>query len=173
MPATALQRMSGKSHVKNLTTTDSGSNMIKALQRKNWTNLRCFRHGLHSAIDDGKSPGAGESNHTSPGSRQKTQHLVPTWQDIMVLESVKTALKPLQDFRDALSGEAGEIQDHVHVKLKNIKGRAASETEALLVENTALVESSHAEDQPEREREAVTTPLPSAKKYKKSHGSFL
>ncbi len=44
-------------------------------------------------------------------------------------------------------------------KLEEIKVRAASETEALLVENSALVESSLAEDQPEREREAATAPL--------------
>lgn len=37
---------------------------------------------------------------------KKTQHLVPMWQDIMVLESVTAALKPLQNFTDTLSGEA-------------------------------------------------------------------
>ncbi|XP_013876005.1 zinc finger BED domain-containing protein 1 [Austrofundulus limnaeus] len=35
----------------------------------------------------------------------KTRPLVPTWQDIEVLEAVQKALKPLQDFTDALSGE--------------------------------------------------------------------
>ena len=37
---------------------------------------------------------------------KKTGHLVPTWQHIQVLESVTAALKPLQDFIDALTGEA-------------------------------------------------------------------
>lgn len=36
---------------------------------------------------------------------KKSRHLVPTWQDIEVLEAVQKALKPLQDFTDALSGE--------------------------------------------------------------------
>lgn len=38
-------------------------------------------------------------------SDKKARHLVPTWQDIDVLESVKKALSPLRDFTDALSGE--------------------------------------------------------------------
>lgn len=40
------------------------------------------------------------------GSDKKCRHLVPTWQDIEVLESVNKAIKPLQEFTDALSGEA-------------------------------------------------------------------
>ncbi|KAJ8358655.1 hypothetical protein SKAU_G00151800 [Synaphobranchus kaupii] len=36
---------------------------------------------------------------------KKTRHLVPSWQEIDVLESVKKALSPLKDFTDALSGE--------------------------------------------------------------------
>eukprot|EP00064_Thunnus_orientalis_P009986 superscaffoldBa00001311_g10012 len=36
---------------------------------------------------------------------QKSRHLVPTCQDIEVLEAVQRALKPLQDFTDALSDE--------------------------------------------------------------------
>jgi len=35
-------------------------------------------------------------------SDKKTRPLVPTWQDIEVLEAIKTALIPLQDFTDAL-----------------------------------------------------------------------
>lgn len=34
------------------------------------------------------------------------KHLVPTWQDIDVLEAINKALSPLQDFTDALSGES-------------------------------------------------------------------
>ncbi|KAJ8263828.1 hypothetical protein GJAV_G00141760 [Gymnothorax javanicus] len=36
---------------------------------------------------------------------KKTRHLVPTWQDLKVLEAVQKVLKPLQEFTDALSGE--------------------------------------------------------------------
>ncbi|KAL3972567.1 protein-disulfide reductase (glutathione) [Sarotherodon galilaeus] len=36
---------------------------------------------------------------------RKTRHLVPTWQDIDVLESVNKTLNPLIEFTDALSGE--------------------------------------------------------------------
>ncbi len=36
---------------------------------------------------------------------RKSRHLVPQWQDTDVLESVSKALKPLQEFTDALSGE--------------------------------------------------------------------
>lgn len=37
---------------------------------------------------------------------KKTRHLVLTWQDLEVLESVHKALKPLLEFTDALSGES-------------------------------------------------------------------
>lgn len=37
---------------------------------------------------------------------KKTWHLVLTWQDLEVLESVHDALKPLLEFTDALSGES-------------------------------------------------------------------
>ena len=36
---------------------------------------------------------------------RKTTHLVPTWQDVEVLESVQSAIRPLADFTDMLSGE--------------------------------------------------------------------
>lgn len=35
---------------------------------------------------------------------RKSRHLVPTWQDLDVLESVNQGLQPLQEFTDALSG---------------------------------------------------------------------
>uniref|UniRef100_A0A3Q1FIH6 Phosphorylase b kinase regulatory subunit n=1 Tax=Acanthochromis polyacanthus TaxID=80966 RepID=A0A3Q1FIH6_9TELE len=40
------------------------------------------------------------------GADKKSRHLVPTWQDLEVLEATNKAVKPLQDFTDALSGEA-------------------------------------------------------------------
>lgn len=36
---------------------------------------------------------------------KKTRHLVPSWQDLDVLESVHVALNPLLEFTDSLSGE--------------------------------------------------------------------
>ncbi|KAM9306409.1 E3 SUMO-protein ligase ZBED1-like [Pholidichthys leucotaenia] len=146
-------------------TTDSGTNMMKALKLNQWTHLSCFGHRLHNAIENAckdarieRAVGVckkvisafsfswkkrrdmavvqtelGLPEHqlisespTRWGSRQqmierileqekaigqilgadkKTRHLVPTWQDIDVLESVNKAIKPLHDFTDALSGE--------------------------------------------------------------------
>lgn len=40
------------------------------------------------------------------GADKKKRHLVPTWQDLEVLEATNKAVKPLQDFTDALSGES-------------------------------------------------------------------
>lgn len=36
---------------------------------------------------------------------KKHRHLIPTWQDVEVLESINKALGPLLEFTDALSGE--------------------------------------------------------------------
>ncbi len=36
---------------------------------------------------------------------RRSQHLIPTWQDIEVLESINAALKKVTDFTDALSSE--------------------------------------------------------------------
>ncbi|XP_042359805.1 E3 SUMO-protein ligase ZBED1-like [Plectropomus leopardus] len=147
-------------------TTDSGTNMIKALRDNEWPSLQCFGHRLNCAIENGvKDPRVvcavgvckkavsafsyswkkrkemaevqaelGLPTHqlvtespTRWGSRQKiierfleqekaivrvlgsdkrSRHLVPTWQDLEVLESINKAVKPLQDFTDALSGES-------------------------------------------------------------------
>ncbi|KAK0155081.1 Zinc finger BED domain-containing protein 1 [Merluccius polli] len=146
-------------------TTDSGTNMIKALRLNEWPNLQCFGHKLHNAIVNAvKDPRIDRAtvickkvvssfsyswkrrrelaavqaelglpvhqliteSPTRWGSRQlmiervleqeraiarvlgsekKSRYLVPTWQDVEVLESVNKAIKPLQDFTDALSGE--------------------------------------------------------------------
>lgn len=37
---------------------------------------------------------------------KKTRPLIPTWQDVDVLESIDAALSPLLEFTDALSGES-------------------------------------------------------------------
>ena len=36
---------------------------------------------------------------------RKTTHLIPTWQDTMVLESVNASLSPVAEFTDFMSGE--------------------------------------------------------------------
>ncbi|XP_031723874.1 zinc finger BED domain-containing protein 4-like [Anarrhichthys ocellatus] len=146
-------------------TTDSGANIVKAVELNNWRRLQCFGHRLHLAIErsvkDARIERAvgvckrivgafsyswkrkrdlaiaqaelGLPKHqlttetpTRWGSRQKmiqrlteqeraisqvfkadkkTRHLVPSWQDMDVLESVNKVLSPLQEFTDALSGE--------------------------------------------------------------------
>ena len=43
------------------------------------------------------------------GGDRKSSHLVPSWQDLDVLQSLNAALSPLKDYTDVLSGE-----DHVH-----------------------------------------------------------
>lgn len=40
------------------------------------------------------------------GAVKKIRHLVPTWKDLEVLDATNKAVKPLQDFVDALSGES-------------------------------------------------------------------
>nr|XP_023678533.1 zinc finger BED domain-containing protein 4-like [Paramormyrops kingsleyae] len=147
-------------------TTDSGTDMIKALSNNKWPNLQCFGHRLHNAIENGvKDPRIDRAigvckmavcafsyswkkrrdmseaqaelglpphqliteTPTRWGSRQKmierflerekaivrvlgadkkSRFLVPTCQDLEVLEAVNKAVKPLQDFTDALSAEA-------------------------------------------------------------------
>uniref|UniRef100_A0A1A7W7F2 Uncharacterized protein n=1 Tax=Iconisemion striatum TaxID=60296 RepID=A0A1A7W7F2_9TELE len=49
---------------------------------------------------------------------KKTRHLVPTWQDTDVLESINNAIGPLQEFTDALSGEA-YLEDALKAELDN------------------------------------------------------
>lgn len=39
------------------------------------------------------------------GADRKTSHLVPTWQDIDVIQSINAALEPLKNLTDLLSGE--------------------------------------------------------------------
>jgi hypothetical protein len=38
-------------------------------------------------------------------SDRKSSHLIPTWQDYDVLDSISVALKPLKEMTDALSGD--------------------------------------------------------------------
>ncbi|XP_051806757.1 zinc finger BED domain-containing protein 4-like isoform X4 [Acanthochromis polyacanthus] len=68
---------------------------------------------------------------------RKTRHLVPTWQDIKVLESINSALKPLQEFTDILSGE-----EYVSVSyLKPVLHLLKSTTLAAKEEDTDLTKT--------------------------------
>ena len=40
-------------------------------------------------------------------SDRKTSHLIPSWQECDVLDSIVAALKPLKEMTDVLSGEKG------------------------------------------------------------------
>ena len=56
--------------------------------------------------DDCKSARAREKEiYKVLSDDRETAHLIPTWQDIDVLESIQAALGPLTDFTDMLSGE--------------------------------------------------------------------
>ncbi|XP_073730753.1 E3 SUMO-protein ligase ZBED1 [Misgurnus anguillicaudatus] len=104
--------------------TDNVLNMVLAARLNEWTRLQCFGHrschcwkkkaALTEAQRELKLP---EHNlitecPTRWGSKEMVlsvdryaRSLIPTWQDIDVLESIHKALHPLLEFTDALSGE--------------------------------------------------------------------
>ena len=53
-------------------------------------------------------------------SDRKTSHLIPTWQNCDVLDSISAALKPLKEMTDALSGEKCVTVSAVKPLLKHI-----------------------------------------------------
>lgn len=55
------------------------------------------------------------------GSDKKCCHLVPTWQDLVVLESLNKAVKQLQDVTDVLSGEAYVSASYIKPSVQNQK----------------------------------------------------
>lgn len=57
------------------------------------------------------------------------QHLIPTWQDIAVLESVNAALKPAAEFTDMLSGENYVTVSSVKPILRLLAGDILNETD--------------------------------------------
>lgn len=63
---------------------------------------------------------------------KKTRHLILTWQDIDVLESVNKALKPLSEFTDAISGEdyvtVSFVKPVLHLFQSNILADQESDT---------------------------------------------
>ncbi|RXN36491.1 zinc finger BED domain-containing 1-like protein [Labeo rohita] len=106
-------------------TTDSGANIIKAIELNNWTRLQCFGHRLHLAIeramkDDRIQRAVGVckkivaafsyswkkrrdlakvQDELGLPKHQLTTETPTRWQDVEVLEAVN------KDFTDALSGE--------------------------------------------------------------------
>lgn len=68
---------------------------------------------------------------------RKTRHLVPSWQDIDVIESVKKALSPLRDFTDALSDEDNVSVSYIKLVLYMLKTNILSEND----EDTELTKS--------------------------------
>ncbi|CAL9695097.1 unnamed protein product [Knipowitschia caucasica] len=60
---------------------------------------------------------------------KKTRPLVLTWQDIEVLEAIQKALKPLQDFTDAFSGEAYVTLSYVRPVLHLFNNRLMASEE--------------------------------------------
>ena len=66
------------------------------------------------------------------GDRKKS-HLIPTWQDVDVLESIQAALGPLSDFTDMLSAEnfvtASSILPVLHILQHQVLAEAESDTQ--------------------------------------------
>ncbi|KAJ8333455.1 hypothetical protein SKAU_G00414630 [Synaphobranchus kaupii] len=60
---------------------------------------------------------------------RKSQHLVPSWQDLDALESVNQALQPLKEFTDALSGESYVSVSYVKPVLHLMKTSVLAEKE--------------------------------------------
>ena len=60
------------------------------------------------------------------GSDRKTAHLIPTWQDVEVLESVNKALSPLADLTDIISGENYVTTSTLKPLLNHITSEALS-----------------------------------------------
>ncbi|GAA6087524.1 zinc finger BED domain-containing protein 4-like [Tachysurus ichikawai] len=59
-------------------TTDSGTNMIKALKLNEWTNLQCFGHNLHKAIDPKFRTAYIEINKIEKIKKRAITKLLPT-----------------------------------------------------------------------------------------------
>ena len=60
---------------------------------------------------------------------RKTAHLIPTWQDIDVLESIQAALRPLTDFTDMLSVENFVTMSTILIVLHMLKNKVLKESE--------------------------------------------
>ena len=64
------------------------------------------------------------------GADRKSSHLIPTWQDIDVLESVNKALGPLQEFTDIMSGEKYVTVSAIKPVLKHLEEKVLVDADA-------------------------------------------
>ena len=62
------------------------------------------------------------------GADRKCTHLIPTWQDVEVLESLQAALGSLADFTDMLSGEEQVTLSTLNTVLHILKTKVLSES---------------------------------------------
>ena len=60
-------------------------------------------------------------------SDRKVTHLIPTWQDIQVWESITKALSPIADLTDFLSGDTHVTVSSVIPVLHNLGSRVLSQ----------------------------------------------
>ena len=61
---------------------------------------------------------------------RKTTHLIPTWQDTMVLESVNAALSPVADFTDFMSGTTYISISAIKPLMRHLEGILLEEKES-------------------------------------------
>ena len=69
------------------------------------------------------------------GTDRKCSHLIPTWQDVEVLQSIHAVLSPLADFTDMLSGEERVTASAIKPLLNVLRNMVlvASDTDTTLV----------------------------------------
>ena len=63
------------------------------------------------------------------GADRKTSHLIPTWKDIDVLESIAKALSPISDLTNFLSGENHVTVSSILPILHNLKAKVLPKKE--------------------------------------------
>ena len=61
---------------------------------------------------------------------RKTTHLIPTWQDIQVWESISSALSPIADLTDLLSGDSHVTVSSIQPVLRNLRHKVLVEKES-------------------------------------------
>ena len=61
---------------------------------------------------------------------RKTTHLIPTWQDIQVWESISSALSPIADLTDLLSGDSHVTVSSIQPVLHNLCHKILVEKES-------------------------------------------
>ena len=112
-------------------------------EEKSWRNPRQSNLPLHRLITETPTRWGSrqmmiqrvleQENSLSPVLRAKTRHLVPTWQDTDVLESVSKTFSPLLEFTDVLPGEqyvsVSYIKPVLHLFNSTVLAAADDDTE--------------------------------------------